>query len=51
LRSCVGRNVVVGGLAAEKKIADTATGEVGSVSALAKGADDFGGVLFGVRHL
>jgi hypothetical protein len=49
-RSCVGCYVVVGGLAAEKEVADTSSGEVGLVAALAQGADDFGGVLFGVRH-
>jgi len=57
LRSCVGRNVIVGGRAAEKKIADTATGEVGLVSAFAEGADDFRRAFFcfrqgrGLRHL
>jgi hypothetical protein len=49
-RSCVGCHVVVGGFAAEKEVADTASGEVGLVAAFAQGADDFGGVLFGVRH-
>ena len=49
-RSCVGRNVVVGGLAAEQQVADTSAGEVGLVPAFAQRVDDFGGVLFGVRH-
>jgi len=48
--SCVGRNVVVGGLAAEQQVADTSSGEVGLVPAFAQRAHDFGGVLFGVRH-
>jgi hypothetical protein len=48
--SCAGRNVVVSGLAAEQQVADASTGEVGLVPACAQGADDFGGVLFGVRH-
>jgi hypothetical protein len=46
----VGGDVEVGGLAAEKKVADTSTGEVGLVSAFAQAANDFGGVLFCVRH-
>jgi len=50
LRSCVGGYVVVGGVAAEKEVADTSSGEEGLVAALAQSADDFGGVLFGVRH-
>jgi hypothetical protein len=50
LRSRVGGYVVVGGLAAEQEVADASSGEVGLVSALAQSADDFGGVLFGVRH-
>ena len=49
-RSCVGGYVVVGGLAAEQKIADASAGEVGLVAVLAQGADDFGGVLFGGGH-
>ena len=51
LRCCVCGYVVVGGLASEKKIADAASGEVGLVAVLAEGADDFCGVLLGVRHL
>ena len=50
LRSRVGRNVIVGGLAAQQQVADASAGEVGLVSAFAKGANDFGGVLFSARH-
>jgi hypothetical protein len=50
MRSRIGGYVVVGGLAAEKKVADASTGEVGLVSALAQDADDFRRVLFGIQH-
>jgi hypothetical protein len=47
-RSCIGGNVVIGGFAAEKKIANASSGEVSLVPACAQRADDFGGELFGV---
>ena len=49
MRSRIGGYVVVGGLAAKQQVADASPGEVGLVSALAQGADDFRRVLFGVR--
>jgi hypothetical protein len=35
----------------QDKIADATSGEVGLVALLAESANDFGGVLFGFRHL
>ena len=49
-RSSVGRNVVVGRLAAKQQVADTSAGEVGPVSALAQRENDFRRELFSVRH-
>jgi len=49
-RSCVGGNVVVGGLAAQQQIADASSGEVSLMAALAQDADYLGGVLFRGQH-
>ena len=48
--SRIGGNVIVGRLAAEKKIADASSSEVGLVATLAQCANDFDGVLFRARH-
>src|SRR5208283_5919963 len=48
--SRIGGNVVVGGLAAEEKIADASSSEVALVASLAQSANDFDGVLFWTRH-
>src|SRR5581483_1876657 len=43
VRSCVGGDVVVGGLAAKQKVAHASPNQVGLVAALAQSADDFNG--------
>ncbi len=48
--SRVGSYVVVGGFAAEKKIADASSREIGLVAMLAQSEDDFSGMLSGVRQ-
>src|ERR1019366_5246996 len=50
MRSRIGGHVVVGRFAAKQQVADTSPGEIGLVSALAQGADDFRRVLFGIRQ-
>jgi hypothetical protein len=47
-RSSVGRYIVISRIVCEEEIADTSSGEVSLMTVFAQGADDFGGVLFGV---
>jgi len=50
LRSGIGGNVVVSGLAMQQQIAHASADEVGLVAALTQDADDGSGVLVGVGH-
>ncbi len=50
LRDGVGRDIVVGGLATQQKIAHTSADEIGLVPTFSQRANDFRGVLAGVRH-
>jgi hypothetical protein len=49
-RGSVGGDIVVGGLALEKQIADAASGEEGLMAAVAEGTDDGGSELARVGH-
>src|SRR5262249_29574452 len=43
----VGSNVIVAGFTAQEQVTHAAAGKVGPMAAIAQGANDIGGVLFG----